>query len=117
MKGGDQEIAALFLLPIANKTRLHAKFANGDARVPTMLRLRRDMDVETASAIVRLSERVDRLDTSLRQEITDLRGELREGLAESRRHAVMLNESTREDIRFVAEAVANLTVKIDSLRG
>jgi len=74
------------------------------------------MDVETASAIVRLSERVDTLDTSLRQEITDLRIELLEGLAESRRHAVMLNESTREDIRFVAEAVANLTVKIDSLR-
>ena len=95
---------------------MHAKFANRDARVPTMLRLRRDMDVETASAIVRLSERVDTLDTSLRQEITDLRIELLEGLAESRRHAVMLNESTREDIRFVAEAVANLTVKIDSLR-
>jgi len=102
---------------------LHAKFANGDARVTTMLRLRRDMDVETASAIVRLSERVDTLDASLRQEIADLRLELRDGLAElhgglaeSRRHAVMLNESTREDIRFVAEAVANLTVKIDSLR-
>jgi len=81
------------------------------------------MDVETASAIVRLSERVDTLDASLRQEIADLRLELRDGLAElhgglagSRRHAVMLNESTREDIRFVAEAVANLTVKIDSLR-
>jgi len=84
------------------------------------------MDIETASAIVRLSERVDTLDTSLRQEITDLRIELRDGLAElraalreglaqGRRHAVMLNESTREDIRFVAEAVANLTVKIDSL--
>jgi hypothetical protein len=72
--------------------------------------------VGTASAIVRLSERVDTLDASLRQEITDLRLELRDGLAESRRHAVMLNESTREDIRFVAEAVANLTVKIDSLR-
>jgi hypothetical protein len=74
------------------------------------------MDVETASAIVQLSQRVDTLGTSLRQEITDLRIELREGLAGSRRHAVMLNESTREDIRFVAEAVANLTVTIDSLR-
>jgi hypothetical protein len=114
--GGGRKIAAFFLLPTANATRLHAKFRQGEARVPTMLRLRREMDVETASAIVRLSERVDTLDTSLRQEITDLRIELREGLAESRRHAVMLNESTREDIRFVAEAVANLTVKIDSLR-
>jgi hypothetical protein len=116
MKGGDQEIATLFLLPPASKTRLHAKFVNGDARVSTMLRLRRDMDVDNASAIVRLGERVDTLDTSLRQEMTDLRIELRDGLAESRRHAVLLNESMREDIRFVADAVANLTVKLDSLR-
>jgi hypothetical protein len=74
------------------------------------------MDVETASAIVRLSERVDTLEASLRQEITDLRLELRDGLAETRRHATILNESTREDISFVAEAVAGLTVKIDSLQ-
>jgi len=84
------------------------------------------MDVDTASAIGGLSERIDALDTSLRTfvrqveaslrgEIADLRVELREGLAESRRHATVLNESTREDIRFVAEAVAGLTVKIDSL--
>jgi hypothetical protein len=44
-----------------------------------------------------------------------LRAELLEGLAEARRHAVMLNESTRDDIRLVAEAVAVLSVKIDSL--
>ena len=115
------------------------------------------VDVETASAIERLSERVDTLDTSLRgviegrisaldislrgviesrisaldiflgtfmreveaslrDGIADLRVELHEGLEQSRRHATILNESTREDIRFVAEAVANLTVKIDSLR-
>jgi hypothetical protein len=100
------------------------------------------VDVETASAIERLGERVDTLDTSLRGviesrisaldislrtfvreveaslrgEIAYLRVELHEGLEQSRRHATILNESTREDIRFVAEAVANLTVKIDSLR-
>ena len=100
------------------------------------------MDVETASAIERLGERVDTLDTSLRGviesrisaldislrtfvreveaslrgDIADLRVELNEGLEQSRRHATILNESTREDIRVVAETVANLTVKIDSLR-
>ena len=100
------------------------------------------VDVETASAIERLGERVDTLDTSLRGviesrisaldislrtfvreveaslrgEIAYLRVEWHEGLEQSRRHATILNESTREDIRFVAEAVANLTVKIDSLR-
>jgi hypothetical protein len=73
------------------------------------------MDLDTASAIEGLSERIDALDASLRREIEDLRVELRHGLDESRRHATILNESTREDIRFVAEAVAGLTVKIDSL--
>ena len=46
----------------------------------------------------------------------EFRGELRSQLAEVRRHAVMLNESTRDDIQLVAEAVAVLAVKVDSLR-
>ena len=99
------------------------------------------MDIETASALERIIERVDALDTSLggkiaalrdevhgqvgdlRYEISALREEthqdfstLRESVAEVRRHAVILNESTREDIRFVAEAVADLAVRIDSLQ-
>jgi archaellum component FlaC len=110
------------------------------------------MDVETASALERIIERVDALDTSLggkivavrddlRQEIAALRDEvhaevgdlrdeisalregthqdistLRESVEKVRRHAVILNESTREDIRFVAEAVADLSVKVDSLQ-
>jgi archaellum component FlaC len=128
------------------------------------------MDVETASALERIIERVDALDTSLggkiiacrddlRQEIAALRDEvhaevgdlrdeisalregvdaqvgdlryeisafregthqdistLRQSVEEVRRHAVILNESTREDIRFVAEAVADLSVRIDSLQ-
>jgi len=85
-----------------------------DDRRP-MLRSRGHMDLDTASAIEGLSERIDALDASLGREIEDLRVELRHGLDESRRHATILNESTREDIRFVAEAVAGLTVKIDSL--
>ena len=80
-----------------------------------MLRSRRHMDLDTASAIEGLGERIDALDASLRRGIEDLRVELRHGLDESRRHATILNEGTREDIRFVAEAVAGLTVKIDSL--
>ncbi len=92
------------------------------------------MDVETVSALERIGERVNGLNTSLRteivafrdglhQEIATLRdglhqeiAALREDLAESRRHAVMLNESTREDIRFVADEVAGLSLQIDSLR-
>jgi hypothetical protein len=87
------------------------------------------VDVETASAIERLTERIDTLETSvhgdmtgLRGEVGDLRGEIgnlrpemREGLEEVRRHAKMLNEQTNETLRFVAEGVAHLTIKIDSL--
>jgi hypothetical protein len=59
----------------------------------------------------------------LRHEISALRDEtrqdssaLRESVAEVRPHAVILEESTREDVRFVAEAVADLSVTINSLQ-
>jgi hypothetical protein len=88
------------------------------------------VDIETASAIEKVTERIDALETSLRGDIADLREEmvgqgaqlreeitgLRGEIAEVRRHAVVLNESTRDDIRLVAEAVAVLTVKVDALR-
>jgi hypothetical protein len=54
------------------------------------------VDVETAEAIERLSERIESLEPSLR-------AEFRDGLGEVRRHAVLLNETLREDIRFVAD--------------
>jgi predicted nucleic acid-binding Zn-ribbon protein len=94
------------------------------------------VDVETTSAIERLTERIDKLETSvhgdltglrgetanLRSDITGLRGEIanlraetREGLEEVRRHATVLNEQTNETLRVVAEGVAYLSVKIDFL--
>jgi len=94
------------------------------------------VDIETAEAIDRLSDRLDgvhaslgaeiadvrtdiaalRTDvTALRTDMTALRTELHEGLEDGRRYALMLNESTRDDIRLVAEGVAALAVKIDSL--
>jgi hypothetical protein len=91
------------------------------------------VDVETATALERVNERIDRFEVSVRYDIAQLHGsfaelretvveqgaalraELHREIAETRRHAVMLNESTRDDIRLVAEAVANLTVKVDSL--
>jgi len=74
------------------------------------------VDVETASAIEKVTERIDALETSLRGEIAAQGTQLREELVEVRRHATVLNESTRDDIRLVAEAVAVLTVKVDALR-
>ena len=92
------------------------------------------MDVETSSAIALLGDRVesvgDRVDSlhervellgrSLRTEMagmqTGLRGELREGLAENRRHSEVLSESLRDDIRILAEGFATLSARLDSSR-
>jgi hypothetical protein len=93
------------------------------------------VDLQTAEAIDRLSDQLDGLDASLSAEIADvrtdiaalrtdvtalrtdmtaLRVELHQGLDDGRRHALTLNESTRHDIRLVAEGVAALAVKIES---
>jgi len=85
------------------------------------------VDTETASALERVHDRIDTLEKSVRGDIAQLRedmadqghrlrAELRDGLAEARRHAALLNETTRDDIRLVAEAVAVLSLKVDSLR-
>jgi hypothetical protein len=78
------------------------------------------MDVETSEAIERLGERIDALDVSLRTEIREglaqSRTELSEGLAESRRHAEVLFESLRDDIRILAEGFAVVSAKLDALR-
>jgi hypothetical protein len=112
------------------------------------------VDVETTTAIERLTARIDTLETSVRGDIAQLSGrvdhlggrvehlggrvehldgrvehldadavrrderlraEIAVGLADARRHALMLNEATRDDIRLVAEAVALLTVKVEAL--
>jgi hypothetical protein len=77
------------------------------------------VDVETADAIERLSERIDALEVSLRGEMTTMRDDLRAEVAtmrdELRRHTDVVAESLRDDIRMVAEGVAHLAVKIDRL--
>jgi len=47
----------------------------------------------------------------------DLQSEFRDGLAENRRHAEVLFEAVRDNIRIVAEGVAVLTAKVDALNG
>ena len=78
------------------------------------------MDVEASAAIERLSELIDALDVSLRGEMVklgaELRGEFREGLAENRRHAQVLFETLRDDIRILAEEFATVSMKLDSLQ-
>jgi hypothetical protein len=81
------------------------------------------MDVETSEAIEQLGQRIDALEGSLRgeigsvrSEIGSLRSEVRAGLAENRRHAEVLFESLRDDIRMLAEGFATLTARLDSGR-
>ena len=69
-----------------------------------------------------LGNRIETVHDSLGAEVADvrtelaaLRIELRQGLEDDRRFALMLNESTRHDIQMVAEGVASLAVKLDSL--
>ena len=66
------------------------------------------MDVDASEAIGRLGGQIDALEVSLRTEI-------REGLAESRRHTEVLFESLRDDIRILAEGFAVLSTKLESL--
>jgi hypothetical protein len=68
------------------------------------------MDVETSGAIEQLGRRIDALEGSLH-------AEFRAGLAENRRHAEVLFESLRDDIRMLAEGFATLTAKLDSRHG
>jgi len=67
------------------------------------------MDVETSGAIEQLGRRLDALEGSLRSEF-------RAGLSENRRHAEVLFESLRDDIRILAEGFASLSAKLDSGR-
>ena len=64
------------------------------------------MDVETAEAIEKLGDRIDALLVALRSDC-----------AETRRHAEMLFESLKDDIRILAEGFATLSAKLDSRHG
>jgi hypothetical protein len=89
------------------------------------------MDLETADAIgtlgdevrrveMTLGDEVRRVETTLRGEMLSIRDELRHeltaGLADNRRHAELLTESVRDDIRIVAERLAVVGAKLDGLR-
>jgi hypothetical protein len=54
------------------------------------------------------------LGAGVRAEIAELRAELRDGLADNRRHTQVLFESLRDDIRILAESVASIVTKLDA---
>jgi hypothetical protein len=67
------------------------------------------MDTETAEVVERINARIDLLEASLRAEIRD-------SLEESKRHAQVLQESVRDDIRILADGFAVISTKLDSLQ-
>ena len=72
----------------------------------------RDTVVELRDTVIELGDNL----VELRGTVVEQGDALRKEIADARSHALMLNESTRDDIRLVAEAVGVLTVKVDSLR-
>jgi hypothetical protein len=67
------------------------------------------MDTETAEVVERINARIDALEASPRAEIRD-------SLEESKRHAQVLQESVRDDIRILADDFAVISTKLDSLQ-
>jgi hypothetical protein len=88
------------------------------------------MDIETSAAIHGLGKRIDRvepridaLDVSIKAEFSLVRSEmaqmgsdLRAGLAETRRHAEILHEALRDDMRMLAEGFAMISVRRDAMQ-
>ena len=64
-----------------------------------------------------LHSRIDRFESSLRSRIdrfeSSLRGEMRELHGDAKRHADIIGETLRDDIRMLAEAIVSLGEKID----
>jgi hypothetical protein len=58
----------------------------------------------------------DELHTDMSTMRDELRIEIRDSLSESKRHARVLNEDVRDDIRMLAENFAAMSVKLNSLR-
>lgn len=78
-----------------------------------------EMDPETSSAIEALSQDLGHLRgeiSELRDETVKIRGDMREMREELMRHAMVLTDSVRDDIRLVAEGLATVSAKLDALR-
>jgi uncharacterized coiled-coil DUF342 family protein len=52
----------------------------------------------------------------VRGEMQEVRGEMKEMRGELMRHAMVLTESVRDDVRVVAEGLAVVSAKLDALR-
>jgi hypothetical protein len=104
----------------ALRIELHEVEVRLSARIDAAaLEVRDQLGEEIVESGMKLRGEMAELSTTLRGEMgglgTILRGEFRDGLAENRRHAEVLVETVRDDIRIVAEGVVALTAKVDAL--
>jgi phage-related minor tail protein len=99
------------------ETNLRADIGNVEASLRTDLTsvessLRADIRrVETT-----VSDRIDSLSGQLGATTSSLRNEIRQMGQDSKRHTKVLVESLRDDIRIIAEGLASLSAKVESLR-
>ena len=83
-----------------------------------------EVDLETSNAIDSLrqdvGQRMTAVEGTLRAEIRQLReemrGEMRGMREELMRHAIVLTDSVRDDIRILADGLAAVSAKLDALR-
>lgn len=90
-----------------------------------------EVDLDTSNAIDSLRQDVGRRTTALGQRMTavedalrgeirelrkEMRGEMREMREELMRHAMVLTDSVRDDIRIIADGLATVSAKLDALR-
>jgi hypothetical protein len=76
---------------------------------------RRMLTVEQILPTLATKQDLERFATKQDLERFATKVDLRDGIAEAKRHTDVLVESVRDDIRIVAEAVATLVTKVDSL--
>ena len=83
-----------------------------------------EVDLDTSNAIDSLrqdvGQRITASEDTLRGEIRalreEMRGDMRDLREELMRHALILTDSVRDDIRIVAEGLATVSAKLDALR-
>jgi hypothetical protein len=75
---------------------------------------------DVGQRITAVEQRITAVEGTLRAEIRELRqemhGEMRNMRAELMRHAMVLTDSVRDDIRIVADGLATVSAKLDALR-
>ena len=98
----DPEIKQEFTAVRADLQNVSERVREVDARV-------REVDASVREVDTRLSAEIQRVETSLRQEVRE------EGIA-TRRHFDVVAESVRDDIRIIAEGLISLDAKVERMR-